>query len=68
MFAVADFKVGPLDVDFGVGYGLTAGSDRWVIKTILGYAFPVPGAETAASERAGPVNPMAHTSARLLQQ
>jgi hypothetical protein len=68
LFAVTDFKVGPVDVDFGVGYGLTAGSDRWVIKTILGYAFPVPGAETAASERPGPVNPMARTSARLLQQ
>src|SRR5579871_2045295 len=41
VFAVADFKVGVIDVDFGVGYGLTAGSDRWVAKTILTYAFPV---------------------------
>jgi hypothetical protein len=40
VFAVADFKVGDIDVDFGVGYGLTEGSDRWVAKTILTYAFP----------------------------
>jgi hypothetical protein len=41
VFAVADFKVGVIDVDFGIGYGLTEGSDRWVAKTILSYAFPV---------------------------
>jgi hypothetical protein len=43
LFAVTDFKVGEIDVDFGIGYGLTTGSDRWVAKTILSYAFPVPG-------------------------
>jgi hypothetical protein len=43
LFAVVDFKVGVIDVDFGVGYGLTPGSDRLVAKTILSYAFPVPG-------------------------
>jgi hypothetical protein len=43
LFAVTDFKVGKVDVDLGIGYGLTAGSDRWVAKAILGYAFPVPG-------------------------
>lgn len=43
LFAVVDFKVGVIDVDFGIGYGLTEGSDRWVAKTILTYAFPVPG-------------------------
>jgi hypothetical protein len=43
VFAVVDFKVGPVDVDFGIGYGLTEGSDRWVTKAILGYAFPVDG-------------------------
>jgi hypothetical protein len=41
VFAVADFKVGVVDVDFGIGYGLTSGSDRWIAKTILTYAFPV---------------------------
>jgi hypothetical protein len=41
VFAVVDFKVGVIDVDFGIGYGLTEGSDRWVAKTILSYAFPV---------------------------
>src|ERR1700738_3835781 len=43
LFAVTDFKRGALDVNFGVGLGLTRASDRFVIKTILGYAFPVPG-------------------------
>ncbi|WP_291687475.1 hypothetical protein [Bradyrhizobium sp.] len=64
LFAVTDFKLGVFDVDFGVGYGLTPASDRWVVKTIIGYAFPVPGGNSAASERsaAGPVNPMARDS------
>jgi hypothetical protein len=43
LFAVTDFKVGEVDVDFGVGYGLTPGSDRWIVKTIISYAFPVAG-------------------------
>jgi hypothetical protein len=69
LFAVTDFKVGVVDVNFGVGYGLTPGSDRWVIKTILGYAFPVPGSSSESSEHmtVGPVNPMSHTSARAFQ-
>jgi len=68
LFAVTDFKVGVFDVDFGVGYGLTPASDRWVVKTIIGYAFPVPGSNSAGEHSsAGPVNPMSHASARLLQ-
>jgi hypothetical protein len=69
LFAVTDFKLGVFDVDFGVGYGLTPGSDRLVVKTIIGYAFPVPGTNSAAGERTagGPVNPMSHTSARYFQ-
>jgi hypothetical protein len=43
LFAVTDFKVGKIDVDLGIGYGLTPGSDRWIAKTILSYAFPAPG-------------------------
>jgi hypothetical protein len=43
LYAVTDFKVGELDVDIGVGYGFTQGSDLWMVKTILSYAFPVPG-------------------------
>jgi hypothetical protein len=43
VFAVTDFKISVVDVDFGIGYGLTAGSDRWVAKTILTYQFPVDG-------------------------
>ena len=66
LFAVTDFKVGDVDIDFGVGYGLTRASDRLVVKTIIGYAFPVPGTKES-SERAsanGAINPMAHLSAR----
>ena len=43
LFAVVDFNIGPIEVDFGIGYGLTSGSDRWLAKTILTYAVPVPG-------------------------
>jgi hypothetical protein len=70
LFAVTDFKLGVFDVDFGVGYGLTSASDRFVVKTIVGYAFPVPGGNSAGgSDRAnaGPVNPMSHSSSRLPQ-
>jgi hypothetical protein len=70
LFAVTDFKLGVFDVNFGIGYGLTSASDRWVVKTIVGYAFPVPGGNPDANERAsasGPVNPMSHSSARLPQ-
>jgi hypothetical protein len=48
VFAVTDFKVGEFDIDLGIGYGLTRGSDRLITKLIVGYAFPVPGkADTA---------------------
>jgi hypothetical protein len=50
LFGVVDFKVGVIDVDFGIGYGLTSGSDRWIAKTILTYAFPVAGKQ---DEKAG---------------
>ena len=41
-------------------------SDRWVVKTIIGYAFPVPGGSSKPSEpeATGPVNPMSHTTQR----
>src|ERR1700676_4813692 len=70
LFAVTDFKLGVLDVNLGIGYGLTPASDRFVVKTIVGYAFPVPGSNSGASERAtvaGPVNPMSRASARFPQ-
>jgi hypothetical protein len=41
-----------------------------VFKTIVAYAFPVPGSNSETSDRAaasGPVNPMAHAGARRLQ-
>src|SRR5258708_2617475 len=70
LFAVTDFKLGVFDVNLGVGYGLTPASDRFVVKTIVGYAFPVPGSNPGAGERAtaaGPVNPMSRSAARLAQ-
>jgi hypothetical protein len=69
LFAVTDFKLGVLDVNFGVGYGLTPASDRWVVKAILGYAFPVSGTASPSNDRptTGPVNPMSHTAVRLQQ-
>lgn len=50
LFAVTDFKLGELDVQFGIGAGLTPGSDRLVTKAIVGYAFPVPGKGKDASD------------------
>ena len=41
LYAVTDFKVGVIDVDFGLGYGLTPGSNWFMAKTILTYAIPV---------------------------
>jgi hypothetical protein len=35
IFGVVDFKVADVEVNFGVGYGLTEGSDRWMAKMIL---------------------------------
>jgi hypothetical protein len=70
LFAVTDFKLGVFSVNFGLGYGLTPASDRFVVKTIVGYAFPAPGASSGSSERAtasGPVNPMSRSAARLAQ-
>ena len=43
LYAVTDFKVKDVDVELGAGYGFTPGSDRFVVKAILGYAFPAPG-------------------------
>jgi hypothetical protein len=50
LFAVTDFKLGVFDIDLGVGYGLTPGSDRLVAKAIFGYAFPVSGKDNEADK------------------
>jgi hypothetical protein len=36
IYAVVDFKIGRFDVNAGVGYGLTPGSDRLMGKVIIG--------------------------------
>lgn len=56
LFAVTDFKVSKIDVELGAGYGFTPGSDRFVLKAILGYAFPVPG---KSSDGDSPNQPLA---------
>ena len=38
LYAVTDFKVKQVDVELGVGYGFTPGSDRLMFKAIIGYA------------------------------
>ncbi len=58
LFAVTDFKLGKFDIDLGMGYGLTPGSDRLIAKAIIGYAFPVPGKEGDASDPASKRAPM----------
>ncbi|MDB5373048.1 MAG: hypothetical protein JWP04_1690 [Belnapia sp.] len=39
VFAVTDFRLGVVDVNFGLGRGLTGASDRWAVKTIFGFSF-----------------------------
>jgi hypothetical protein len=63
LFGVVDFKVWEVDVDFGVGYGLTPGSDRLVAKTILTYAFPAPG-KSQSSEPAMQAPPTMRSALR----
>jgi len=36
IYAVTDFKIGRFDIDAGIGYGLTPGSDRLIGKVIIG--------------------------------
>ena len=45
---MVDFKIGRFDVNAGVGYGLTAGSDRLMYKMIIGTDLTeiAPGAQT----------------------
>ena len=42
-YALPSPKVKEVDVQLGVGYGFTPGSDRLIFKVIIGYAFSVPG-------------------------
>ena len=39
---------GNIDVELGTGFGFTPGSDRFIVKAIFGYAFPVPSKSTEA--------------------
>ena len=67
LYGVVDFKVGKIDVDFGVAYGFTHGSDRLIAKIVLGYAFPVPGANEKDNDQL-PKTPPTLKSARALLQ
>jgi hypothetical protein len=64
LFAVTDFKLGKLDINLGIGYGLTPGSDRLVAKTIIGYAFPVPDKGDGAGARMPNAPPTARSATR----
>ena len=68
LFAVVDFKIFGVDVDFGLGYGLTPGSDRFLAKTILTYALPVAGKSQEPSMKTPLTmkSPMRQTSAAQL--
>ncbi len=57
LYTVTDFKVKTVDVELGVGYGFTPGSDRLMVKAIIGYAFPVPG--KIDSDASAPTTPLA---------
>ena len=52
---MTDFKVKEVDVQLGVGYGFTPGSDRLMFKAIIGYAFPVPGKSNDSSTQNTPL-------------
>jgi hypothetical protein len=39
LYGVLDLQKGPIDVNFGVGRGLTSASEKWVLKMIVGIPF-----------------------------
>ena len=75
IYAVVDFKIGRFDVNAGVGYGLTPGSDRLMAKMIIGTDFneglPTPRprpsrcGEQAPFWAAGPVLSVVAATARI---
>ena len=64
LFGVVDFKVGEIEVDLGLGYGFTSGSDRLIGKTILTYAIPVPGKKEEPAEKSMKPPPKMRASVR----
>jgi hypothetical protein len=66
LFAVTDFKLGVFDIDFGLGFGLTPGSDQMIAKTIISYAFPAPGAksDTEGGQRGALMTPRSMSRAQ----
>jgi hypothetical protein len=64
LFAVTDFKLGVFDINLGIGYGLTPGSDRLVTKAIIGYAFPVSGKDKDANNESPRAPLSMHLAAR----
>jgi hypothetical protein len=49
LFAVGDLLKGPMELNFGLGYGLTNASNRWVLKMILGKALERPHPSPAST-------------------
>jgi hypothetical protein len=64
LFAVTDFKVKEVDVELGVGYGFTPGSDRLIFKAILGYAFPAPAKKDDNDSGSSQTTPLAMATPR----
>jgi hypothetical protein len=64
IFAVTDFKLDKIDIELGIGYGLTPGSNGLITKAIIGYAFPVPGKENETSDHAPEALMFTKTAAR----
>jgi hypothetical protein len=51
IYGVVDFKVGRFDVNFGVGYGFTGGSDRLMTKLIIGTELNDPNTKAAKKSK-----------------
>ena len=67
LYAVTDFKLGKIDVELGIGYGLTPESDRLVTKAFIGYAFPAPGKSNAdEAQTTSMTNPLVRRSSAEL--
>jgi len=66
LYAVTDFKLGKVDVELGIGYGLTPESDRLVTKAIIGYAFPPGKSNADEAQTISMMNPLGRRSSAEL--
>ena len=64
IYAVVDFKIGRFDVNAGVGYGLTPGSDRLMAKMIIGTDL-TEGVENKSADGTKPVHQLSRVLSGL---